>query len=523
MAVEKIQSFAEGRWQAGEGAPRTLVNPSNGQSVAEFAPEGLDVAAAFNHARTVGGPALRQMSFVARGELLSRIGAALSNAREELIASSVLNGGCTRGDAKFDVDGGIFVVNHYAQLSRDLGDRTFFADGDGISFSHSPRFWGQHVWTPRHGIALLINAFNFPTWGFAEKLACAVLAGVPVVNKPATATALTAYQASRAIIENADLPDGVFSLLLQNPGSFFPHLQSQDIVAFTGSANTANSIRTNPHVLEHGVRVSVEADSLNAAILGPDVDLSEDTGQLFFKEISKEMTQKAGQKCTAIRRILVPTDKVDAVISTLGERLSEIKMGDPSREDVRLGPLVSMRELESAKKNVESLLGETEIAYGSMDAPETLGMEKGQGAFFSPMILKAKDSSKLDKVNSTEVFASCVTVIPYDGKPQTAVNIVASGRGALLGSVYSDDKAFLETAVLELAPFHGRLYLGSKKVADQAPGSGLVFPQCVHGGPGRAGGGEELGGVRGIKHYMQRTAIQGARAWVERLTQTKST
>jgi 3,4-dehydroadipyl-CoA semialdehyde dehydrogenase len=522
MGFVSIQSFLRGEWRAGAGEGSTLVNPATEEAIASASTRGLDLGGALVFQREVGGPNLRALTFAARGELLLDLSRALHAEREALIASAVENGGCTRSDAKFDVDGAIAVLAAYAEVGKALGDRRILPDGEGIQLGRSPRFWGQHIYVSKGGVAVLINAFNFPAWGFAEKAACAWLAGMPVMIKPATSTSLTAYLATRTLIDSGKLPEGTIGFIGGSAGDLLDHLEGQDVVAFTGSADTGASIRKHPRVVEWSVPVNIEADSLNAAVLGPDAERGTDTWQLFIKEVSREITQKTGQKCTAVRRIVVPEAMVDAVAEDLGERFSEISIGNPADDSVRMGPLATRQQLDDARAGISALKSEADAMFGDPDKPvDAIGVERGLGYFFPIVLFRAKSSASAESVHRREVFAPVATVLSYSGRAEEAAHLVRKGGGGLVASVYSDDKSFVEGAVLGIAAHHGRVYLGSAKVAEHVSGSGLVLPQCVHGGPGRAGGGEELGGERGVKRFMHRTALQGARPVVEALTGTK--
>lgn len=520
--IVTIESFLLGEWRAGSGEGTTLVNPATERPVAKASTAGLDFGAALRHAREVGGKHLRAMTFPERAEMLLALSQALHGQREALIASAIENGGCTRSDAKFDVDGAIAVLAAYAEVGKSLPDTRILPDGEGIQLGRSPRFWGQHVYVSRTGVAVLINAFNFPAWGFAEKAACAWLAGMPIVTKPATATALTAYLATRALVDSGKLPEGAIGFVGGSAGDLLDHLEGQDILSFTGSAGTGHTLRRHPRVVERSVPVNVEADSLNAAVLGPDVEPGEETMHLFLREVSREMTQKTGQKCTAVRRIMVPRSRIDDVVAGLSERFDEITIGDPSAEGVRMGPVATAQQLADVRAGIEKLQAEADPVYGDPKRPvEAVGVEQGTGYFFPIVLLKAKDSRAAEAVHSHEVFGPVATILPYDGDGEEAAELVRLGGGGLVASVYSDDRKFTEQVTLGIAPYHGRVYLGSAKVAEHVMGPGLVLPQCIHGGPGRAGGGEELGGERGVKHFMQRTAIQGSRPVVEAMTGTK--
>lgn len=521
MSIQKIESFVSGAWHPGGEGGSQLVNPATEEVVATSSTEGIDFAAALDFARTEGGAALRKMTFAERAEVLQRMSDAMQAEREALIESAIVNGGCTRGDAKFDVDGGIGVLAYYARLGGKLGDKRVLADGDGLKLSRSPRFWGQHVFLPRRGVAVLINAFNFPAWGFAEKAACAILGGMPVVTKPATATALTSYLCTKAIVE-AGLPAGVFSFVGGRPGDMLDHLGPMDILSFTGSAATGQTLRRTAAVIDNSVPVNVEADSLNAAVLGADVEVGSDTWDLFVKDVVREITLKSGQKCTAVRRIMVPNERVDDVIEALGAGLDDVQIGNPALREARMGPLASAAQLRDVKAGLQTLCEDADVVHGKLDASiEGPGIETGKGYFHDKMLLKARSPHEAKHVHDLEVFGPSATICAYGGEADEAATLVNKGQGGLVSSIYTDDNGFAESMMMESAPFHGRLYFGSAKVLDHAMGSGLVLPQCVHGGPGRAGGGEELGGMRGVEHFMQRTAIQGARGMVQTITGTR--
>jgi oxepin-CoA hydrolase/3-oxo-5,6-dehydrosuberyl-CoA semialdehyde dehydrogenase len=517
MVRERLESYLSGQWVAGNAEGSPLLNPSTEEVIAFADTSGVNVGAGLDYGRTRGGSALAELTFAERGEMLKSMSDALQGIREDLIDSSIRNGGCTRGDAKFDVDGAIGTLAAYAAVGRELGSTKILPDGEGIQLSRSPRFWGQHVYLPKAGVAVFINAFNFPAWGFAEKAACALLAGMPVLSKPATATAHTAHLLIRKLIDAQVLPDGALSLVSGAPQDLLDHLGPQDVLAFTGSAATALRLRQHASVLERNVPVNVEADSLNAAVLGPDVELGSDAMHLFVGDVSRDMAQKAGQKCTATRRIMVPESLVDPVVEAFSERLSEIVIGDPSHQGVRMGPLATARQLDDVGAGVKRLQEDAKVVFGDPEArPSALGAPEGKGFFF-PIVMLQAASVEAPAVHGHEVFGPVATIVPYSGEASTAVEAVRRGAGGLVASIYSDDRKFVEEVTLGIAPFHGRLYLGSSKVRDHTMGPGTVLPSCTHGGPGRAGGGEELGGVRGVQHFMQRTALQGYRAIVDKI------
>jgi oxepin-CoA hydrolase/3-oxo-5,6-dehydrosuberyl-CoA semialdehyde dehydrogenase len=517
----ELASFVSGKWQKGTGTAADLVNPSTEEVVARTSTQGVDFAAALAFARAHGGPALRGMSFAARGEMLRAMSRAIHGARDELIGLAIINGGNTRGDAKFDIDGAIGTLAAYADLGAELGDRRVLGDGDGVQLGRSARLFGQHVYLPREGVAVHVNAFNFPAWGLAEKAATALLAGMPVISKPATSTAVVAHRMVEILASAKILPDGALSFVCGSAGDLLDRLGGQDVIAFTGSSSTAAVLRAGKSVIGHGAHINVEADSLNAAVLGPDVESGSDVMNLFVADVVREMTQKTGQKCTATRRIYVPKERVADVIELLRERLAGFKVGDPSKEDVTMGPVATAQQLRDVRDGVKKLESCAKIVFGKTSGVEGIGAPAGKGFFVTPVLLHGESPKAGDAVHEHEVFGPVATVMPYE-KPEEAIALVGAGGGGLVTSVYADDKAFLRTMVLGIAPFHGRIVLGSSKIAGQALPPGMAMPQLLHGGPGRAGGGEELGGRRGMTLYMQRTALQGDRAIVEALAGASS-
>ncbi len=511
-----LKSYLSGQWVAGTGRKSLLHNPTTGAVVAETSTEGLDLGAALEFARSRGGAALRELSFAQRGELLTAMASALHEHRAELLALGALNGGNTRGDAKFDVDGATSTMAWYAKLGESLGDAGFLVDADTIQLARNPRYVGQHIRVPRHGVAVHINAFNFPAWGFGEKAAVALLAGVPVVCKPATSTALLTARMFEILVDAQVVPEGAISLLAGSAGDLLDHLGPQDALAFTGSSDTGAFIRSRDNVVRLGVRTNVEADSLNAAVLGPDVEVDTDTFDLFLREVGKDMSQKAGQKCTAIRRIFVPRGSLEVVRDALVEQAAGFAYGDPNVSGVQIGPVATAAQQRDVRAGVQTLAasGRLLLGDGGVGSPQGTGLEGGY--FVTPTLLEV-DGPDVGVVHDLEVFGPVQTIIPYDGTADQAVRAVARGRGGLVSTVYTDDKRFAMRAVLGLAPHHGRVCIGGSKVADHSPGPGTVMPQMVHGGPGRAGGGEELGGVRGLHFYMQRCGVQGLKPLVEKI------
>lgn len=504
-----LESYLQDSFHVGEGEGHDLVNPATGEVVAKTSTTGLDLGAAVKHARDVGGPALRALTFAERGALLAKMSKVLYEAREELIEVSTLNGGTTRRDGKFDIDGATGTLSYYAALGEKLGDRTYLVEGEGEQLTRSARFWGHHIKLPLRGVAVHINAFNFPAWGTFEKAAVALLAGVPVISKPATATALLAHRCVQKVVEADILPAGAFSFVCGSAGDLLDHLGSQDAVAFTGSGATAAFLRGRENIIARSVRFNVEADSLNAAILAPSTKVGSEVWDRFIRDLAGEVTQKTGQKCTATRRILVPDALADQVQEALAEELGRVKVGDPTDESSRIGPVATAQQRDDVRAGIDKLVSSgANIVYQS-EAPE------GPGFYIPITLLRVDDSRAATAVHEHEVFGPVSTLLPYESVAE-AIELVALGEGALVTSVYGDDKKELAELVLGVAPYSGRVLMSSKKVAEQATGPGVVLPSCVHGGPGRAGGGEELGGLRGLDFYLQRTAVQGDRALLDR-------
>ncbi len=510
-----LESYVRGEWVRGRGKAASLFDPTTEAAIAEASTDGIDLRAALAFGRDVGGPALRELSFAARGAMIEALGKALHAQRDALLDCSVASTGTTRSDAKFDVDGAIGTLSYYAGVGKKLGETRAIVETPE-QLTKSARFFGAHAWTSRHGVALHVNAFNFPAWGLAEKLAVALLAGVPVITKPATSTALVAYRVAQALVGADVMPRGAFQFVAGSLGDLVDHLGPQDLLAFTGSADTGAKLRASVSVTRRSVRTNIEADSLNAVVLAPDASPGSDVFAMFLRDTVREMTQKTGQKCTATRRIMVPAACADEVVDALGAELARIKVGDPRRDDVRMGPLATKQQLDDFRAGVAKLVASgARVVHGDPDRCDALGAE-GKGYFVGPVLLRADDPASAATVHEHEVFGPCATVLPY-ASPADAARFVAMGEGGLVATVYGDDRATLRELTMAIAPYSGRLLLGSSKVADQAIAPGMVLPSCVHGGPGRAGGGEELGGERGLRFYMQRTAIQGDRAILDKL------
>ena len=519
--MKTLESYLCGAWHTADAGFAALVDPSTEVPLAQASSRGADFAAALDHARSVGGPALRAMTFGERGLLLKAMSKALRDHRDELLELSARNNGSTAGDGSFDIDGASGTLAYYAALSKGFADRRVLSEGDGIQLAKTEGFWAQHVLVPRHGVAVHINAFNFPAWGFAEKAAQALLAGMPVITKPATATALVTHRMVQILVAGDVLPAGALQLICGSTGDLLDRLGPQDVLAFTGSADTALKLRRNENVMAASTRFNVEADSLNAAVLGPDVAQGGETFGLFLRDIRREMTQKAGQKCTAVRRVMVPAGQLDAVQEALTAQLAKVVTGNPLAEGVRMGPLATAAQLADAEAGVAELVaGGARRIHGTGQRIDGEGSPAGKGYFFGPTLLRADDPRAAAVVHQREVFAPVLTLMPYDDSATDAAELVALGGGTLVTSVYSDDDAWLGDFLAEAGCHTGRLYVGSADSAEVALGSGAALPQTLHGGPGRAGGGEELGGPVGLRLYLQRLALQGSRAKVDGLAGT---
>lgn len=506
--MHTLQSYVLGRWHTGTGAPVALTNPHTEAVIGEVRSGGIDFAAVLKHAREKGGPALRALSFAERGLLLKALAGAIHAERDALILLSMENGGTTRGDAKFDIDGAIGTLTAYADLAAKLPAKPYLVDGEGLQLGRTARFWGQHVWTTRPGVAVHVNAFNFPAWGMLEKLACAFVAGVPVIEKPGTPTAVLAWRIARIFVEKKLLPEGAFQFVAGSTGDLLEHLGPMDALAFTGSSATGAKLKATPNLVRQNVRVNIEADSLNAAVLAPDVEAGSPSYNLFLANVVLDMTQKTGQKCTAVRRILVPAARVREVQADLVAELARIKVGDPAAADTRMGPLASRAQFDDVRAGIEKLARAGEIVTGGTQRPHA------QGFYVAPTLIVARDADA-DVVHADEVFGPCATLLPYSGDALEAARLVQRGAGGLVSSCYSNDVAWTERYVLAAAAWHGRIWIGSDKLADQALPPGMALPWMLHGGPGRAGGGEELGGLRGVQFYLQRTALQGFKGLLE--------
>jgi len=515
--VATMQSLALDRWIEATGGFVDIPSAVDGRIVARTSSAGLDFAAMVRHARETGGPALRKLTFHQRADLLRKLAAWLGERKEPLyrLASDT---GANKRDSAIDIEGGIGTLSAYASRGRrDLPDGKFVVEGDIEGLSKGGSFVGQHILSPLHGVAVHINAFNFPCWGLLEKFAPAFLAGVPVIAKPATATAYVTEALVRLIHESGLLPAGSLQLICGSTGDLLEHLRGQDVISFTGSLETSEKLHAHPTIAKHAIRFVAERDSLNAAVLGPDVTPEQPEFALFVREVVREMTAKTGQKCTAIRRVFVPRAQEDAVIAALKTSLAEVRLGDPRSDDKAMGPLVSRAQRDAVRGQIASLKAEAEIVFGDPDTCAGEGIDVVKGAFISPVLLRAKSPMTAKRVHDTEAFGPVATVIAYDDLNQ-AVELVGRGEGSLVASLFTYDRTVAETVILGIAAYHGRILIVDRDCAKESTGHGSPLPGLVHGGPGRAGGGEELGGLRGVFHYMQRTAIQASPARLSALT-----
>ncbi|MEM1102876.1 MAG: phenylacetic acid degradation bifunctional protein PaaZ [Pseudomonadota bacterium] len=509
MSIMTLKNYASDAWVEGAGDLRDVPSAVTGQTVARAGSGGLDFKAMADHARNVGGPALRKLTFHERAYILKDLAKALMDRKEELYALNA-HTGATRKDGWIDIEGGAGTLfSTSSKGRRELPDDYVLVDGEPERISREGTFLGQHVYTPLRGFALHINAFNFPVWGMLEKLGPTLLAGVPAIVKPATPTAYLTEAAVRIMLETGRLPDGALQLIVGRPGDLFDHLTGQDVVSFTGSAATANSLRTHPVIAERSVRFIAEQDSLNASALGPDAEPGSPEFDLFIKEVVREMTVKCGQKCTAIRRAFVPEALLPAAEEALAARLGKITVGDPDREDVRMGALVSHGQREDVRAKVTELAREADIIFGDPNKVEILGDTAQDGAFISPILLRCANPWEAKTVHEVEAFGPVATLMPYKDI-EDAVQLCNRGDGSLVMSLFTHDPKVARQFVMEAGAYHGRMAIINRDSAKESTGHGSPLPVLVHGGPGRAGGGEEMGGVRGVKHYMQRTAVQGS-------------
>ena len=504
-----LQSYVQGKWLSGLEAGVAMRDATTGDIIAEVSSSGIDFRAVLRHAREVGGPALRAMTFHERAALLKTLAKRLTDLKDEFYALSYRTG-ATKNDSWIDIDGGIGTVFAFAgKGARELPNAHVYVDGDVEGLSKAGTFLGQHLYVSREGAAVHINAFNFPVWGMLEKLAPTLLAGMPAIVKPATATAYLTELVVRRIIESGVLPQGALQLVCGGLGDLFEHLNCQDAIAFTGSAATAARLRVHPTVIRNAVPFIAETDSLNCSILAVDALPGTPEFDLFVTEVAREMTVKAGQKCTAIRRALVPAPLAGDVVAALQAALQKIVVGDPRAEGVRMGPLVSQEQRSDVLTRLLELRTEAELVAGNPEKFEITGADGKRGAFVPPLLLLCREPHTASAIHSVEAFGPVATVLPYRDTAD-AIALAKRGGGSLTASVFCADDSLAGEIVLKLAPYHGRILVVNRTCAKESTGHGSPLAPLIHGGPGRAGGGEEMGGIRGVLHYMQRTAVQGS-------------
>ncbi|WP_435312116.1 phenylacetic acid degradation bifunctional protein PaaZ [Primorskyibacter sedentarius] len=509
MSLLEINSFAAGRWVAPDANARMIENAVTGAPLGRAGNDALDVHAMLDYARKTGGPALRALTFHDRARMLKALAAHLGKHKQALYDLSFATG-ATQADHMIDIDGGIGTMFVFASKGRrEMPDAHVYLDGEVEQLSRSGTFLGQHIATSLQGVAVHINAFNFPVWGMLEKLAPTLLAGVPAIVKPATATCYVTELAVKIMLDSGILPAGALQLVSGGLGDMLDRLTCQDVVSFTGSAQTAFKLRSAPHILRNSIRFVAEQDSLNASILGPDATPGTPEFELFVKEVHREMTTKAGQKCTAIRRIIAPKAQVDAVIEALSARLAKTVIGDPRAEATRMGALVSNSQKRDVLEKAAIIGTEAERVFGDPDNFDVHGASASKGAFLPPMLFHCGNPDAAERVHDTEAFGPVSTVMGYRDLDH-AIALANRGEGSLVASVITHDPEVAREVALGAGAFHGRLYFNNRDSMKESTGHGSPLPHMVHGGPGRAGGGEELGGVRGVMHYMQRTAIQGS-------------
>lgn len=506
--MRKLGNYVAGHWITGDGDGQTLFNAVTGEPIAAASSLGLDFAAMTHHARTVGGPALRKMSFHERGRMLRALALHLQQHLPDFYRISYQTG-ATKADSWVDIEGGIGNLFSYASLRRKLPDTPFCIDGEAHTLSKENSFMGTHLLVPKEGVAIHINAFNFPVWGMLEKVAVNWMAGVPAIVKPATVTSFLTEAVAREIIASGILPDGALQLVCGSAGNLLDQVQSQDVVTFTGSASTGLKLKAHPAILRESVPFNMEADSLNCIVLGEQVEPGSADWEVFIKEVRKEMTTKAGQKCTAIRRIFVPENKLDAVWKAIATALQQTTIGNPLNEKVRMGSLAGQTQRAEVRDQVSKLLAGSQLVYGSLDSVELIDADPAKGAFLSPLLLLNDQPFQHTASHEIEAFGPVSTIMPYKHMDD-AIALSRMGKGSLCSSIVTASTREARDYVLGAGAWHGRILVLNQDCAKESTGHGSPLPLLVHGGPGRAGGGEEMGGLRGIRHYMQRVAVQGS-------------
>jgi oxepin-CoA hydrolase/3-oxo-5,6-dehydrosuberyl-CoA semialdehyde dehydrogenase len=515
--MKRIPNYIMGQWLEHSGEGYIQYNAITGEAISTVGSEGLDFAAMADYARKVGNPALRKMTFHQRGQMIKALALYLLELKKKYYVVSAMSG-ATRADSWIDIEGGIGTLFAYASLRRKFPNQPFYVDGETAPLSKEGTFVGHHIMVPKRGVAIHLNAFNFPIWGMLEKLAVNFLAGMPAIVKPAEQTSYITQVMVEDIVASGILPEGALQLVCGSGVGILDPVMSQDIVTFTGSAHTGAFLKTLPSIINNAVPFNMEADSLNCSVLGPDAEPGTEEFDLFIKEVRKEMTVKSGQKCTAIRRIIVPEHLVDAVQAALSKQLASTTLGDPSVEGVRMGPLATREQVEEVKSKVKELSLEGQIVYGSLDDFEVVGADKNKGAFMAPILMVNNNPFQNLKVHNIEAFGPVSTVMPYKNLDE-AIELAQMGKGSLVTSIATFDDKIAKEFVLGAATHHGRILVLNRESAKESTGHGSPMPLLTHGGPGRAGGGEEMGGMRGVMHYLQRTAIQGTPTTVSAITE----
>jgi oxepin-CoA hydrolase / 3-oxo-5,6-dehydrosuberyl-CoA semialdehyde dehydrogenase len=503
----KLGNYVTGRWIPGNGEGQLLADAATGTVLYQAGTEGLDFQEILDYARMVGNPALRKLSFHERGRMLKALALHLHTRLDKFYRISYQTG-ATRADSWIDLEGGIGNLFSYASLRRKFPDQPFALDGGPVSLGKNHSFMAQHILVPKEGVAIHINAYNFPVWGMLEKIAVNLLAGMPAIVKPATCTSFLTEAVVREIHDSGILPPGALQLVCGSTGNMLDLLSSQDVVTFTGSASTGLKLKSNPVILRENVSFTMEADSLNCIVLGEDVEPGLPEWEIFVKEVRREMTVKAGQKCTAIRRIFIPGNKMDDMRKSINAALAQTLIGNPMNEKVRMGSLAGLEQRKEVKQQVQKLLASSHIIYGSLDSVELLDADIVKGAFISPLLLENDNPFVSEGSHEIEAFGPVSTLMPYKSLDE-AVRLSKKGKGSLCSSIVTSKDEIAKEYVLQAATHHGRILVLNRSNAKESTGHGSPLPSLVHGGPGRAGGGEEMGGARGVKHYMQRTAIQG--------------
>jgi oxepin-CoA hydrolase/3-oxo-5,6-dehydrosuberyl-CoA semialdehyde dehydrogenase len=516
MSIQQLKNYANGAWVAGAEAGEILHNAITGEALYAASSKGLDFGAMMHYARTTAGPKLRKMTFHERGRMLKALAMYLLERKESYYAISAFTG-ATRADSWVDIEGGIGNLFANASLRRQFPDETFYVDGDAIPLSKRGTFMGHHIMVPKRGVAIHINAFNFPVWGMLEKIAVNFLAGVPAIVKPASLTSYLTEAVVADIIASGILPEGSLQLICGSARGILDYVENGDVVTFTGSASTGQMLKAHPRLISEAVPFNMEADSLNCCVLGADVTPNKPEFDIFIKEVVREMTTKAGQKCTAIRRIIVPQALLEDVQIALGKRLATNTMGDPAVEGVRMGSLAGQSQKEEVLSKIKELAQTQEIVIGNIDQFEVIGADKEKGAFVPPVVFYNDDPFRKLDCHNIEAFGPVSTIMAYNTIDE-AIALSQLGKGSLVSSIVTADDQIAKEYVLEAANMHGRIVVLNSDCAKESTGHGSPLPMLVHGGPGRAGGGEEMGGKRGVLHYMQRTAIQGSPTSITAIT-----